>query len=203
MAASTRAAPGSLPPAPSLRQRRRRAARPARRPRRRCRRRCSPRTAARRSRRRPRRSRSRTRSTRRTGSRSKPYRYGGGHRRFRDTGYDCSGAVSYALHGGGILDAPLFSSLFMRWGEAGPRAVDHRLHEPRPRLRGDRRPAVRHLRPGPARPALAPGRALEPRLHRAPPRGLLSPQSWPPARKATSAGPSPGRRSQCPFEHER
>jgi cell wall-associated NlpC family hydrolase len=50
---------------------------------------------------------------------NKPYRYGGGHRRFRDRGYDCSGAVSYALHGGGILDSPLFSTLFMRWGEAG------------------------------------------------------------------------------------
>jgi hypothetical protein len=49
----------------------------------------------------------------------KPYRYGGGHRSFRDTGYDCSGAVSYALHGGGILESPLFSSLFMRWGESG------------------------------------------------------------------------------------
>jgi hypothetical protein len=49
----------------------------------------------------------------------KPYRYGGGHRRWRDSGYDCSGSVSYALHGGGILESPLFSSLFMRWGEAG------------------------------------------------------------------------------------
>jgi cell wall-associated NlpC family hydrolase len=49
----------------------------------------------------------------------KPYRYGGGHRRWRDTGYDCSGSVSFALHGGGILESPLFSSLFMRWGEAG------------------------------------------------------------------------------------
>jgi cell wall-associated NlpC family hydrolase len=50
---------------------------------------------------------------------SKPYRYGGGHRRWRDTGYDCSGSVSYALHGGGIIDSPLFSGLFMKWGEAG------------------------------------------------------------------------------------
>jgi cell wall-associated NlpC family hydrolase len=49
----------------------------------------------------------------------KPYRYGGGHRRWRDSGYDCSGSVSYALHGGGILYSPLFSTLFMRWGEAG------------------------------------------------------------------------------------
>ena len=49
----------------------------------------------------------------------RPYRYGGGHRRFRDTGYDCSGAVSYALHGGGILDSPLDSRAFRRWGRRG------------------------------------------------------------------------------------
>ncbi|HWH44389.1 MAG TPA: hypothetical protein VNT32_06635 [Thermoleophilaceae bacterium] len=50
----------------------------------------------------------------------KPYRYGGGHRLdFRDRAYDCSGAVSYALHGGGLLTAPLDSSSFMRWGERG------------------------------------------------------------------------------------
>ncbi len=49
----------------------------------------------------------------------KPYIYGGGHRRFEDAGYDCSGTVSFALHGGGLLDAPLDSSSFMRWGEAG------------------------------------------------------------------------------------
>jgi hypothetical protein len=49
----------------------------------------------------------------------KPYRYGGGHGSFRDTGYDCSGSVSYALHGGGLLESPLHSTLFMRWGAAG------------------------------------------------------------------------------------
>jgi cell wall-associated NlpC family hydrolase len=49
-----------------------------------------------------------------------PYRYGGGHARFPiDTGYDCSGTVSYALHGGGLLKRPLDSSSFMRWGERG------------------------------------------------------------------------------------
>jgi cell wall-associated NlpC family hydrolase len=51
---------------------------------------------------------------------TKPYRYGGGHRRWRDRGYDCSGSVSYALHGGGLLTSPLPSSRFMRWGLAGP-----------------------------------------------------------------------------------
>jgi hypothetical protein len=49
----------------------------------------------------------------------KRYRYGGGHRSFTDTAYDCSGSVSYALHGGGILSRPLDSSSFMRWGLPG------------------------------------------------------------------------------------
>jgi lysozyme family protein len=49
-----------------------------------------------------------------------PYKYGGGHGSFDDTGYDCSGSVSYALHGGGLLDSPLDSSDFMSWGEPGP-----------------------------------------------------------------------------------
>src|SRR5690242_9849334 len=40
---------------------------------------------------------------------NKPYRYGGGHASFNDTAYDCSGTVSYALHGGGLLTAPLAS----------------------------------------------------------------------------------------------
>jgi peptidoglycan hydrolase CwlO-like protein len=49
-----------------------------------------------------------------------PYVWGGGHGSFEDSGYDCSGAVSYALHGGGLLDAPLDSTGLMSWGEAGP-----------------------------------------------------------------------------------
>jgi hypothetical protein len=48
-----------------------------------------------------------------------PYRYGGGHGSFNDTGYDCSGSVSYALHGGGLLRSPLDSGSFMHWGGAG------------------------------------------------------------------------------------
>jgi len=50
----------------------------------------------------------------------KPYRYGGGHRRFNDTAYDCSGSVSYALHGGLLVSSPLDSSSFESWGAAGP-----------------------------------------------------------------------------------
>jgi len=49
----------------------------------------------------------------------KPYRYGGGHKDFEDTAYDCSGTVSYLLHGGGLLETPLDSSSFMKWGEKG------------------------------------------------------------------------------------
>ena len=45
---------------------------------------------------------------------------GGGHNaKFSGRGYDCSGSVSYALHGGGLLDSPLDSSSFMKWGESG------------------------------------------------------------------------------------
>ena len=49
----------------------------------------------------------------------KPYRYGGGHGDWEDTGYDCSGSVSYALHGAGLLDAPMPSGSFESWGAAG------------------------------------------------------------------------------------
>jgi hypothetical protein len=48
-----------------------------------------------------------------------PYRYGGGHASFDDTGYDCSGTVSYALNGGDLLDSPLDSSGLARWGMPG------------------------------------------------------------------------------------
>ncbi|HWH45088.1 MAG TPA: peptidoglycan-binding protein [Thermoleophilaceae bacterium] len=51
---------------------------------------------------------------------TKPYRYGGGHGSFEDSGYDCSGSVSYALHGGGLLSSPLSSSGLMSWGAPGP-----------------------------------------------------------------------------------
>jgi len=48
-----------------------------------------------------------------------PYAYGGGHGSFSASGYDCSGAVSYALHGGGLLDSPLDSGGFTAWGLPG------------------------------------------------------------------------------------
>jgi cell wall-associated NlpC family hydrolase len=49
-----------------------------------------------------------------------PYKWGGGHGAWRDNGYDCSGSVSFALAAAGLLDRPLTSGLFMRYGEAGP-----------------------------------------------------------------------------------
>jgi hypothetical protein len=48
-----------------------------------------------------------------------PYKYGGGHASFDDSGYDCSGSVSYALHGGGLLSSPLDSTGLMSWGRPG------------------------------------------------------------------------------------
>jgi cell wall-associated NlpC family hydrolase len=49
----------------------------------------------------------------------KPYVYGGGHRSWKSKGYDCSGTVSYALHGANLLASPLDSGSFMRWGDKG------------------------------------------------------------------------------------
>ncbi len=48
-----------------------------------------------------------------------PYVWGGGHGSFEDSGYDCSGAVSYALNGGGFLSSPLDSTGLSYWGESG------------------------------------------------------------------------------------
>jgi hypothetical protein len=50
-----------------------------------------------------------------------PYRLGGGHRLgFNDHAYDCSGTVSFAMHGAGLLARPRDSSSFMRFGAGGP-----------------------------------------------------------------------------------
>lgn len=51
---------------------------------------------------------------------STPYIWGGGHGSFESSGYDCSGAVSYALHGGGFLSSPLDSTGLSTWGAPGP-----------------------------------------------------------------------------------
>ena len=49
----------------------------------------------------------------------RPYVFGGGHKSFTSAGYDCSGLVSFALHGGDLLARPLDSGQFMRWGTPG------------------------------------------------------------------------------------
>jgi peptidoglycan hydrolase-like protein with peptidoglycan-binding domain len=51
---------------------------------------------------------------------TRPYVYGGGHGSFISDGYDCSGSVSYALHGGGLLSAPEDSTGLESYGEPGP-----------------------------------------------------------------------------------
>jgi hypothetical protein len=50
----------------------------------------------------------------------RPYKWGGGHARLADRGYDCSGTVGYALIGGGLLNGPLVAAQFKRFGAAGP-----------------------------------------------------------------------------------
>jgi len=50
---------------------------------------------------------------------TKPYVFGGGHGRWEDRGYDCSGSVSYALHGGGLLSSSMPSGGFTSWGASG------------------------------------------------------------------------------------
>ena len=51
--------------------------------------------------------------------RHRPYVWGGGHRGWRSRGYDCSGSVSYVMHAAGLLESPLDSRGFMRWGGGG------------------------------------------------------------------------------------
>jgi cell wall-associated NlpC family hydrolase len=48
-----------------------------------------------------------------------PYLWGGGHGKWLDKGYDCSGSISYALARAGLLNAPLDSGRLMGWGEPG------------------------------------------------------------------------------------
>jgi cell wall-associated NlpC family hydrolase len=49
-----------------------------------------------------------------------PYLWGGGHGKWLDKGYDCSGSISYALASAGLLNAPLDSGRLMGWGKPGP-----------------------------------------------------------------------------------
>ncbi len=49
-----------------------------------------------------------------------PYKWGGGHGRFQDNGYDCSGSVTYALYYAGLIDGPHTSGDLMAYGKPGP-----------------------------------------------------------------------------------
>jgi len=51
--------------------------------------------------------------------RLKPYRVGGGHGKWNDTAYDCSGSVSYVLHAAGLLQISEDSGQMMSWGRNG------------------------------------------------------------------------------------
>ncbi len=50
----------------------------------------------------------------------KPYKWGGGHGRYDDRGYDCSGTVSYVLRHAGLMDGCLTSSGYFKYGKSGP-----------------------------------------------------------------------------------
>ena len=59
----------------------------------------------------------------------KPYKWGGGHAILEDSGYDCSGSVSYALRGGKLMTSSMASTGFMSWGRRGPgRWITVRAH---------------------------------------------------------------------------
>ena len=125
-----------------------------------------------------------------------PYKWGGGHGAWRDNGYDCSGSVSFALAGAGLLGRPLTSGLFMNYGSARPGPLDHDLRQPRPHLHVRGRAAVRHERPGPRRHPLAGGHPRHRGLRGAPhPRALgrAQPASSAGRARARSAGPREGR----------
>src|SRR5205814_9710916 len=51
--------------------------------------------------------------------RSKPYRYGGGHKSFDDRGYDCSGTISYVLGAAGLISSPMLAPESCGYGERG------------------------------------------------------------------------------------
>ena len=104
----------------------------------------------------------------------KPYKYGGGHGSFRDSGYDCSGSVSYALHGGGLLRPPRCLGRVHQLRAPGPRQAHHDLRQLRARVHGHRRPPLRHQRPPHQRIALDLAPAQLGGLRGAPPRGPLA-----------------------------
>ena len=71
--------------------------------------------------------------------RFKPYAVGGGHGRWNDVAYDCSGSVSYVLHAAGLLKVSMDSSEFETWGHRG--LASGSRFTPTPRTRSSRSPA--------------------------------------------------------------
>ena len=105
--------------------------------------------------------------------RTKPYIWGGGHASWWDAGYDCSGSVSFALHGGKFLESPLPSGPMESWGVEGEGrwitvyANAGHAYAEIAGFRWDTAGDERH------RPALARRTARQRRLRRPPPGGLL------------------------------
>ncbi len=115
-----------------------------------------------------------------------PYVYGGGHGDFKDDGYDCSGTVSYALHGADLLSRPRDSSSFFTYGARGRGSWITIYTELRPRVHDRRRHPARHERGRRPRRSqgspLAPAAQVGQRLQGPPPRR-------PVARAASSLSP--------------
>ena len=105
----------------------------------------------------------------------KPYKWGGGHGRWRDTGYDCSGTVSYVLHAAGLLKRPRDSTGFMSYGQGGVgewiTVYAHGSHAYMT-IAGLRFDTSGQRR---GRPALAARAAQRRRLRQAPPGGPVAP----------------------------
>lgn len=49
----------------------------------------------------------------------KPYKWGGGHAKLKDSGYDCSGSVSYVLREAGLMKGSGTSKSFFKYGKKG------------------------------------------------------------------------------------
>ena len=112
-----------------------------------------------------------------------PYKWGGGHGKWLDTGYDCSGSVSFALAAAGLIDGPMDSGRLMHWGKPGKGKWVTIYANAGPRLHGGRGHPLRHLRRARHRLALAerrcaPTPASPPatrRVSRPPPLGVPTP----------------------------
>ena len=119
--------------------------------------------------------------------RTRPYIWGGGHARWWSPGYDCSGAVSFALHGAGLITTPMDSGEMMNWGVPGKGrwiTIYANAGHAFAVIDGLRWDTVgdekRH------RAALAPGNGLDGRLRRAASGRLLEPRAQ---RRRSVSGP--------------